>query len=76
MEATALPPGRGRLGVILNESGWLIGKVGANVEDTRLHFVDLGLLLHEAVIRLTQRSIPTVWIAGTYSAAIAEQAAL
>jgi nitroreductase len=61
------------MGVISNEAGWLIGKVPASVTDSWRHFVDLGFVLEEAVIRLTQLGIGTVWIAGTYNAGLAER---
>jgi hypothetical protein len=39
-----------------------------------LHSIDVGYRLHHAVIYLMQRSIGTVWVAGTYNEAAAERA--
>jgi hypothetical protein len=69
------PPGLGRLGVISNESGWLIAKIPSEITDTRRHYLDVGFILHQAVIRLSQAEIGTVWVAGTFSSAAAEQSA-
>jgi hypothetical protein len=73
VEISIHPPGLGRLGVVSGEAGWMIGKVRAGIEDTRLHCVDLGFALHEAVIRLTQHGIATIWF-GMYNADVAEKA--
>jgi hypothetical protein len=73
IEVADHPPGLGTLAVISNEAGWLIGKVPADVTDTRNHWVDIGFVLQEAVIRPTQHGIATVWIAGTFSSSLAEQ---
>jgi hypothetical protein len=66
------PPGLGRLGIVSREAGWLIGTVPANVTETRLHILDLGFLLHEALIRLAQHRIATVWW-GMFNPSLAER---
>jgi hypothetical protein len=66
------PPGLGRLGIISNEAGWLLAKVPTDVTDTSRSFVDLGFILHEAVIRLAQRGIATV-VNGAFNTGVAER---
>lgn len=73
VDVSSHPPGLGRFAVISDEAGWLLGKVPADVTDTARHLVDLGFILQAAVIRLAQHGIATVWIAGTYNAALAER---
>jgi nitroreductase len=75
VEIASHPPGLGRLGMISNDAGWLIGKVPADAADTRVAHIDVAFVLHEALIRLEQHGIATVWIAGTFSPAVAERSA-
>jgi nitroreductase len=68
------PPGLGRLGFIVDDAGWLLGTFPESVTDPRLHYFDIGFILQQAVIRLAQYGIGTVWIAGTWSSGTAERA--
>jgi nitroreductase len=68
------PPGLGRLGFIVDDAGWLLGTFPEDVAEPHEHYFDIGFILQQAVIRLTQYGIGTVWIAGTWSAGTAERA--
>jgi hypothetical protein len=67
------PPGLGRMGVIHNDAGWLIAAIKTNSNPSNDDYIESGFRLMLAVIKLTQRGIGTVFIAGTFSPSQAEQ---
>lgn len=69
------PNGFGKLGFIVNESGWLFPKITEEKDKVkqRLQFIDIGYLLQRCVMEMTKNDIATCWIGGTYNRGKAEQ---
>lgn len=66
-------PGLGKLGIISNEAGWILGKIPESSEEPiQKVYADVAYRLHYCVLKLTQYKFATVWIAGTYNKAQAE----
>ena len=68
-------PGLARIGAVGGESGWILLKVPQdqvgtdNYDKAQMDAAFLGI---NAVMRLTQHGIGTVWVAGTYNEGLAE----
>lgn len=66
-------PGLGKLGVISNEAGWILGKIPETCEEPiEKVYADVAYRLHYCVLKLTQYKFASVWVAGTYNRAAAE----
>ena len=68
-------PGLGRFGSISGEAGWIMLVIPKDLqgEERRKAYIDAGDLGQLAVMKLTQNSIGSVWIGGTYDEAKAEE---
>ena len=70
------PKGLGTLGFVSGEAGWILLKIPKEVESTpeySNYLMDAAFKGENAVLRLTQKGISTVWIGGTFSESKAEQ---
>ena len=68
--------GLGTMGFASSEAGWLVIKIPKEVESTPEYpnyLMDATFRGQIAVLRLTQKGIATVWMAGTFSKSKAEQ---
>lgn len=68
-------PGLGRMGVISNEAGWLLGKIPSDIseEDKVKARYDVSYRLQICVLKMFQHGLANVWIGGTYNEKLAEE---
>ncbi|KAK8899635.1 hypothetical protein M9Y10_001952 [Tritrichomonas musculus] len=68
-------PGLGRMGVISNEAGWLLGKIPSDTPEGDLLKAryDVSYKLQVCVLKMFQNGLANVWIGGTYNEKLAEE---
>lgn len=69
-------PGIGRLGVIKNESGWIVLKIPEHITDKdefTKYTLDAAYRASIAVLKMVQCHIGTVWVTGSFQHAEAEK---
>ena len=62
-------PGLGRMGVISNEAGWLVGKIPTDTpegDQVKARY-DVSYRLQVCVLKMFQYGLANVWIGGTYN---------
>ena len=68
-------PGLGRMFVISNEAGWLVGKIPSDTPADLMFKarVDVSFRLQICVLKMYQHGLSNVWIGGTYNEKLAEE---
>ena len=69
-------PGLGIMGVVSGEAGWITLKIPIDkveTEEYNKYVIDAAFKAQVAVLKLTAKSINTVWIAGVFSESKVEQ---